>query len=187
MKLLILMQSLTLTFLAALNPQAITSLPTLWIYLPSMTLSCLLIWSYATLILMTSGIHDVELIDAWTDIDADDFNETDAELYVRSTADDPSGTPTWSTWEPFVNSTKRGRAFQFKVEMATDNTSQDPIIEALGVTVSLQRRTEQQSNISTGTSAKAITFPSAFYSTPSVTVTATDMATGDFFELTSIS
>jgi hypothetical protein len=128
-----------------------------------------------------------ELIDSWTDIDADDFNETDAELYVRSTADDPSGTPTWSTWEPFVNSTKRGRAFQFKVDMATDNTSQDPIVEALGVTVSLQRRTEQQSNISTGTSAKAITFPSAFYSTPSVTVTATDMATGDFFELTSIS
>jgi predicted phage tail protein len=128
-----------------------------------------------------------ELIDTWTDIDADDFNETDAELYVRSTADDPSGTPTWSTWEPFVNSTKRGRAFQFKVELATDNTSQDPIVEALGVTVSLQRRTEQQSNISTGTSAKAITFPSAFYSTPSVTVTATDMATGDFFELTSIS
>tara|TARA_Y100000361_G_scaffold90753_1_gene80788 strand:+ start:2560 stop:6042 length:3483 start_codon:yes stop_codon:yes gene_type:complete len=128
-----------------------------------------------------------ELIDDWTDIDADDFNETDAELYVRSTADDPSGSPTWSTWEPFLNSTKRGRGFQFKVEIATDNTSQDPIIEALGVTVSLQRRTEQQRNISTGTSAKAITFPSAFYSTPSVTVTATNMASGDFFELTSVS
>ena len=128
-----------------------------------------------------------ELIDDWTDIDADDFNETDAELYVRATPDDPSGTPTWGTWEPFVNSTKRGRGFQFKIELATDNTSQDPIIEALGVTVSLQRRTEQQRNISTGTSAKAITFPSAFYSTPSVTVTATNMASGDFFELTSVS
>ena len=128
-----------------------------------------------------------ELIDSWTDIDADDFNETDAELYVRSTADDPSGTPTWSTWEPFVNSTKRGRGFQFKIEMATDNTSQDPIIETLGVTVSLQRRTEQQRNISSGTSAKAVTFPSAFYSTPSITITATNMATGDFFELSSVS
>ena len=128
-----------------------------------------------------------DLIDTWTDVDADDFNETDAELYVRSTNDDPSGSPTYGTWEPFVNSTKRGRGFQFKVELATDSNAQDILIEQLGVTVSLQRRTEQQRDISTGTSAKAITFPSAFYSTPSVTVTATNMASGDFFELTSVS
>jgi predicted phage tail protein len=128
-----------------------------------------------------------DLIDTWTDIDADDFNETDAELYVRSTNDDPSGSPTYGTWEPFINSTKRGRGFQFKVQLETDSNAQDILIEQLGVTVSLQRRTEQQRNISTGTSAKAITFPSAFYSTPSVTVTATNMASGDFFELTSVS
>ena len=73
------------------------------------------------------------------------------------------------------------------MELATDSNAQDILIEQLGVTVSLQRRTEQQRNISTGTSAKAITFPSAFYSTPSVTVTATNMASGDFFELTSVS
>ena len=128
-----------------------------------------------------------DLIDTWTDIDADDFNETDAELYVRSTNDDPSGSPTYGTWEPFINSTKRGRGFQFKVQLDTASNAQDILIEQLGVTVSLQRRTEQQRNISTGTTAKAITFPSAFYSTPSVTVTATNMASGDFFELTSVS
>jgi hypothetical protein len=128
-----------------------------------------------------------DLIDTWTDIDADDFNETDAELYVRSTNDDPSGSPTYGSWEPFINSTKRGRGFQFKAVLETESNAQDILIEQLGVTVSLQRRTEQQRNISTGTSAKAITFPSAFYSTPSVTVTATNMASGDFFELTSVS
>ena len=128
-----------------------------------------------------------DLIDTWTDIDADDFNDTDAELYVRSTNDDPSGSPTYGSWEPFINSTKRGRGFQFKVVLETASNAQDILIEQLGVTVSLQRRTEQQRNISTGTSAKAITFPSAFYSTPSVTVTATNMASGDFFELTSVS
>jgi len=126
-------------------------------------------------------------IDTWDDIDADDLSGTNAELYVRSTGDDPSASPTFGTWEPFANSTKRGRGFQFKVEMETENDSQDPIVESLGVTVSLQRRTEQQRNISTTTSAKVITFPSAFYSVPSVTVTATNMATGDFFELTSVS
>nr|BAR36048.1 phage tail protein [uncultured Mediterranean phage uvMED] len=126
-------------------------------------------------------------IDTWDDIDADDLSETNAELYSRSTNGDPSGSPTYGTWEPFANSTKRGRGFQFKVEMETGNDSQDPVVQSLGVTVSLQRRTEQQRNISSGTSAKAITFPSAFYSTPSITITATNMATGDFFELSSVS
>ena len=127
-------------------------------------------------------------IDTWNDIDADDLSETNAELYSRSTNDDPSsGSPTYGTWEPFANSTKRGRGFQFKVEMETSNDSQDVVVQTLGVTVSLQRRTEQQRNISSGTGAKAVTFPSAFYSTPSITITATNMATGDFFELSSVS
>ena len=59
-------------------------------------------------------------IDTWNDIDADDLSETNAELYSRSTNDDPSGSPTYGTWEPFANSTKRGRGFQFKVEMETE-------------------------------------------------------------------
>ena len=126
-------------------------------------------------------------IDTWNDIDADDLSETNAELYSRSTNDDPSGSPTYGTWEPFANSTKRGRGFQFKVEMETDNDSQDVVVQTLGVSVKLQRRTEQQRNISSGTGAKAVTFPSAFYSTPSITITATNMATGDFFELSSVS
>lgn len=130
-----------------------------------------------------------ELIDVWNDIDADDLSETNAELYVRSTDDNPGGSPTYGTWEPFANSTKRGRGFQFKVEMETGNESQDPVVETLGVSVKLQRRTEQQRNISSGTSSsgKAVTFPSAFYSTPSITITATNMATGDYFELSSVS
>ena len=127
-------------------------------------------------------------IDTWNDIDADDLSETNAELYSRSTNDDPNGaSPTYGTWEPFANSTKRGRGFQFKVEMETENDSQDVVVQTLGVSVKLQRRTEQERNIASGTGAKAITFPSAFYSTPSITITATNMTTGDFFELSSVS
>ncbi len=127
------------------------------------------------------------MIDVWSDIDADDLSNTDVQLYVRSTNDDPSGSPTYGTWEPFVNNTKRGRAFQFKAEATTTNVAQNPLIEQLGVKVSLQRRTEQQRNITSGTSAKAITFPSAFYSIPSVGITAQDLDSGDFFQLSGIS
>nr|BAR34090.1 phage tail protein [uncultured Mediterranean phage uvMED] len=127
------------------------------------------------------------LIDTWNDIDADDLSDTDVQLYVRSTNDDPSGSPTYGTWEPFVNNTKRGRGFQFKAEATSSNVAQNPLIENLGVTVNLQRRTEQQRNITSGTSAKAITFPSAFYSVPSVGITAQDFDSGDYFQLSSIS
>jgi len=128
-----------------------------------------------------------ELIDVWSDIDADDLSDTDVQLYVRSTNDDPSGSPTYGTWEPFVNNTKRGRGFQFKAVATTTNVAQNPLIEQLGVKVSVQRRTEQQRNITSGTSAKAITFPSAFYSIPSIGITAQDLNSGDFFQLSGIS
>ena len=100
-----------------------------------------------------------ELIDSWNDIDADDLSDTDVQLYVRSTNDDPSGSPTYGTWEPFVNNTKRGRGFQFKAVATSSNVAQNPLIEELGVKVSVQRRTEQERNITSGTSAKAINVP----------------------------
>jgi len=127
------------------------------------------------------------LIDTWADIDGTDISLVNAEMYVRSTNDDPSGSPTYGAWQPFVNGTKRGRGFQFKVEATTSDPVQNVAIEELGVTTKLQRRTEQERNISSGTSAKAITFPSAFYGTPSVGITAQDMDSGDYFQVSSVS
>ena len=127
------------------------------------------------------------LIDTWNDIDADDLSDTDVQLFVRRSNDDPSGSPTYGTWEPFVNNTARGRAFQFKAVATSSNVAQNPLIEQLGVKVRLQRRTEQQRNITSGAGAKAITFPSAFRSVPSIGITAQDFDGGDYFQLSSIS
>lgn len=127
------------------------------------------------------------LIDTWVDIDGTDISLVNAEMYVRSTNDDPSGSPTYGDWQPFVNGTKRGRGFQFKVDATTSDPAQNIAIEQLGVTTKLQRRTEQERNISSGTSAKAITFPTAFYGTPSVGITGQDMDSGDYFQVSSVS
>jgi len=129
----------------------------------------------------------VEYIDEWDDIDGDDLSAVNAALYVRTTNDNPSGTPTWGSWQPYVNGTTRGRGFQFKVEATSHNPVQNLVISELGVTTKLQRRTEQQRGLSSGATAYSITFPSAFYATPSVGITAQDMATGDYFTLSSVS
>jgi len=129
----------------------------------------------------------LELIDLWDDIDGDDLGAANCEMYVRVTNDAPSGTPTWKPWQPFVNNTHRGRGFQFKVEATSANSAQNLVIEELGVETHFERRTELQRNLSSGASAFAVTFPTNFYGTPSVGITAQDMATGDFFTLSSIS
>ncbi len=128
-----------------------------------------------------------ELIDEWDDIDGDDLSAVNAELYVRTTNDNPSGTPTWNDWQPFVNGTTRGRAFQFRVDATSNNPAQNILIDELGVVTQFQRRTETQRNLSSGAAAYTVTFPTAFYAAPSIGITAQDMATGDFFTLSSIS
>jgi len=126
-------------------------------------------------------------IDLWGSVDGDDLGAANCGLYVRTTTDNPSGTPTWGAWQPFVNNTTRGRGLQFKVVATSGDAAQNIIIEELGVITKLQRRTEQQRNLSSGAGSYAVTFPAAFYGTPSVGITAQDMATGDYFTVASAS
>lgn len=129
----------------------------------------------------------LELIDLWDDIDGDDLGAANCELYVRATDDNPSASPTWRDWQPFVNNTNRGRGFQFKVIATSNNPAQNVVIEELGVQTHFERRTEQQRNLTSGAAAYAVTFPKAFYGTPSIGITAQDMATGDYFTISSVS
>ena len=147
-----------------------------------------------------------ENIDSWNDIDADDLSDTDVQVFARSingakfaniddvddfdaieSIDTIPADFSGATFQPVVNNILRGRSFQFKCDLSTSNVAQTPLVEQLGMRISLQRRTEQERNITSGAAAKTITFPSAFYSTPSVGITAQDMDSGDFFQLSSIS
>lgn len=51
--------------------------------------------------------------------------------YIATTDDDPSGSPVWSSWQPFIAGDFNGRAFKFKVRL--DSTTDDitPSISAL--------------------------------------------------------
>lgn len=126
------------------------------------------------------------IIDEWDDIDGDDLSAVNASLSVRTTTNNPSGAPTWGSWQPFVNGTTRGRGLQFKMDATTTNPAQNIIVEQLGVITEFQRRTETQRNLASGTGSYAVTFPSAFYATPSIGITAQDMGQGDYFVLSSI-
>jgi predicted phage tail protein len=138
-------------------------------------------------------------VDHWTDFDGPASSSVNSKLYQRSTTDNPSGSPTWSAWQEFVNGTYKGRAFQFKAELITNDVSQNIAIHELGYEATFQRRMEQSSSIvSSGAGAYTITFDKPFFtgtsslgginsSLPSVGITAQNMASGDYFEINSIS
>lgn len=74
------------------------------------------------------------LFDTWTDEDAN-FGDVDVVVYVSSTADDPSGTPTWGPYQLANGGFVTGRAFRFKAVLTSSNTTYTPGVTALGATV----------------------------------------------------
>jgi len=138
------------------------------------------------------------LIDDITDFDGATATDVNAEMLVRFTQDNPSGSPTYSDFQTFANGTYKGRGFQFRAKLTSEDTAQDIRVSQLGYTASLQRRTEQGNVTASGTSAKAVTFTNPFFvgtssllgantNLPSVGINAQNMASGDYFEVSSVS
>ena len=138
------------------------------------------------------------LIDDITDFDGATATEVNAEMLVRVTQDDPSGSPTYSDFQTFANGTYKGRGFQFRAKLTSNDTAQDIRVSQLGYTASLQRRTEQGNLTASGAGAKAITFTHPFFTgtsallgansnLPSIGINAQNMASGDYFEVSNVS
>ena len=138
------------------------------------------------------------LIDDITDFDGATATEVNAEMLVRVTQDDPSGSPTYTDFQTFANGTYKGRGFQFRAKLTSNDTAQDIKVSQLGYTASLQRRTEQGNVTASGAGAKAVTFTNPFFvgtssllgantNLPSVGINAQNMASGDYFEVSNIS
>ena len=137
-------------------------------------------------------------IDTWTDFDGTVANEANAKIAVRTTTDNPSSSPTYSSFNDFANGTFKGRGFQFRITLNTADTAQNMNLQQAGYTATMPSRTEQSSVIASGAGAKAVTFTAPFFVgtsalgnlnsfLPSVNISPQNMATGDYFELSSIS
>ncbi len=137
-------------------------------------------------------------VDTWTTWDGDVADEANAKIAVRTTTDDPSSSPTYTGYNDFSNATFRGRGFQFRATLETTDPAQNMNLQQLGYVATLPSRTEQSSVIASGSGAKAVTFTAPFFVgtsalgnlnnfLPSVNISPQNMATGDFFELSSIS
>tara|TARA_B100000242_G_scaffold281933_1_gene242736 strand:+ start:3316 stop:6666 length:3351 start_codon:yes stop_codon:yes gene_type:complete len=150
--------------------------------------------------LQSSSVYSTDLFDSIADLDArQDFDgtgstDTNAEVFVQSSQDGSN----YSSFQKFANGTFKGRTFKFKCVLSTQDTNQDIRVSQLGYIAEFQRRTEQSTTtIASGAGAKSITFTHPFFTgtsallgansnPPAIGITAFNMASGDFFELTSI-
>lgn len=57
--------------------------------------------------------------------------DTDVITYIATTTDDPSGTPTWSSWQKFQAGEYWGRAFKFRVTLTSETDNVTPAIDYL--------------------------------------------------------
>lgn len=118
----------------------------------------------------------------------DDADPADWSVRVeyRKTNDDPSGSPLWSDWTPLVVGDVQARALQFRALLeADDSMNVVPVVRGLTVGVDMPDRVEAGQDIAVGTGGTTIAFAPAFKELRGIAIAAQDMATGDYYTITS--
>ena len=119
--------------------------------------------------------------------------------YVRTTLDDPAGSPTWGPWTEFVSGMIGGRGVQVKAIFTTETELIGVAIDELGATLELTRRvtTSVATLTSSSSAVTTVTFDNAFYKAvtvgdpyytllPSIGVTALAIGANTHAEITNL-
>ena len=81
--------------------------------------------------------------------------------------------------------TIKGRYFKFRLKLTSDDNKSRPEVSKMQIKLVLEKRFESEEDVVSGAGAKAITYDNAFYASPAVGIAAQNMATGDFYAITS--
>lgn len=125
----------------------------------------------------------VTTMDTWANFDGTPSEGVSAQLYIRTTEDDPGGAPVWTDWAPFLIADYKARAFEFKVEVVTDDLNYGMSITALSTTVDMADRTERASDVTVTVAGLSLIYAKPFHTAPAIGITMNDMATGDYYVL----
>jgi len=124
-------------------------------------------------------------IDGLASFDGTLLGTTSARLYVRTTPDDPAGSPTWSVWQPFVIGDYKTRGFQFRLDLASSNSRHNIHVSGLSVDIDMPDRFDWGNDVSVSSGGLTITFSPPFQVSPALSITGQGMASGDYYALTS--
>lgn len=132
-------------------------------------------------------------VDEWTNVDeidnwdGGDPSKWELELQVRTTNDNPAGSPTWSDWMRFVVGDYTARAFQFRLILYSYQIGITPIVQELSVTVDMPDRQAGDNDVLATSGGITVSFDPAFKARPSIALAPQNLATGDYWTITSLS
>ena len=141
--------------------------------------------------------HRTTLMDTWTTFDGDVVNNVNAILEVRTTDGDPTdASATWGDWNEFQKGIYQGRGYQFRSTLTSTNVDENILVDELGYTASMTRRTEQSNGVvASGAATKTVPFTHKFFTgtsslggsttayLPSVGINAYNMVSGDYIDM----
>ena len=79
----------------------------------------------------------------------------------------------------------KGRYFKFRLKLTSDDNKARPEVSKMQIKLALEKRLESGEDVASGAGAKAITYTNAFYASPAIGIAAQNMATGDYYTITS--
>jgi predicted phage tail protein len=134
---------------------------------------------------LKSDLYDVANLYDMTNMYGDVEGLYSANLEVRTTNDDPAGSPTWSDWKPFLVGDYTARAYQFRIYLRGTLPGITPVVEAVTVTVDMPDRVVGFSGAIADTGG-SIAFSPAFYEAPEIGITTKDGQEGDAYTISNL-
>ena len=128
-----------------------------------------------------TGNFDARLGDF--DGDPAQFDVTSARFELRHTNDDPSGSPTYTAFQPFIVADITARAMQFRCILECTNGAASPAIRELRAEIDMPERTQSEFDI-TFTGTKSVTFPTKFKGVPAIGLSLANLADGERYVIT---
>lgn len=120
------------------------------------------------------------------DGDPDALDDTNVELWVSTTNDDPNSSPvTWTPYRRFLVGDYTARGFRFKAVLTSTDEEASPIIKSLSINVDMPDRVIGGDDLVSGTDSGgySVTFSPAFRVAPAIGIMAQNLAQGDFYEI----
>lgn len=120
------------------------------------------------------------------DGDPDDFDDTNVELWVSTTDNDPNSSPAiWSAYRKFFVGDYKARGFRFKAVLTSTDESASPILKTLTISVDMPDRVIGGDDIVSGTGAGgySVVFTPSFRVSPSIGIMGQNLQQGDFYEI----
>jgi predicted phage tail protein len=102
-----------------------------------------------------------------------------ASVEIRTTDDDPAGSPTWSAWAEMVAGDVTARAFEFRVALARFAPLVTPRVSSVEITVDMPDRVAGADAVTVPSGGLRVSYAPAFRARPALAVDAHGLSAGD--------